>query len=52
MKIEITNFEASCLVDFFEHDFIPMIQNNPEVTNFQYVLSMIDFYRKVKQVVN
>ena len=48
ITIELTKSQVENLMEFFEFEFIPSIQNNTECDNINYLVDMCDIYKQLK----
>lgn len=46
--ILLTESQIDNLIDFFEMEFIPMIQRDDDIDNIIYICDMCDVYKKLK----
>lgn len=48
ITIKLTESQVDNLLDFFECDFIPSIQNNTYIDNMDYLVDMCEVYKMLK----
>lgn len=46
--IKLTDSQVENLIEFFEFEFIPSIQRNPDCDNINYLVEMCDIYKQLK----
>ena len=49
IPINLTESQADNLMEFFEFEFIPSIQRNPDCDNINYLVDMCDIYKALKE---
>jgi len=47
--VEITNEQASSLLDFIEFNFIDSIRNDQDCDNMGYICNICEIYKKLKE---
>lgn len=47
--VTLTKSQLNNLIDFFQFEFIPSIQRNPEIDNMNYLVDMCDIYKQLKK---
>lgn len=49
MKVEITPDQRESLIDLFENDLIPIVQQNEDIDNFRWLVNIVTFYNALKE---
>lgn len=49
-QVELTQSQIENLMEFISLDFIPSVQNDSSIDNFEYIVDMVNAYQELKRV--